>query len=262
MEELFNQILETLRRGQGCVSATVVASRGSSPRHVGAKMLVFCDGRISGTIGGGALEKLVTADALALLRKKTSALKTYDLDRKQGLQVCGGSVSIFFEVSAPRRALVICGAGHIGLALSWIAKILDFRVTVIDNRRDFAHKRRFPHVDEVICGAYGRVLKKLKADRNTFIVIVTHGHAHDQECLEASLRREAGYVGMIGSRTKIKLVFEDLMKKGFSARQLKQVHTPVGLDIGAESPQEIAVAIAGQLIQVRNRQNRGGSHVS
>lgn len=248
-EELFNKILHVLKENRACVGATVVASQGSSPRHVGAKMFVFADGSIAGTIGGGGLEKLVTKDALEALKRKKSFLKTYSLDKKRGLQVCGGEVSIFLDVMKPSRTLIICGAGHIGLALSVMAKLLRFRVIVLDNRRDFANSKRFPHVDKIICGGYIRSLRKAGVDSKTSVVIVTHGHAHDAECLEAALETKAGYIGMIGSRKKIAFVFERLRKKGVSARRLRDVRAPIGLDIGAETPEEIAVAIAAELIQ-------------
>lgn len=250
MENDFNRILESLKSGRSCVVATVVESIGSSPRKVGARMIVNADGSIQGTIGGGALEKIVIADALAARRRKRSFLKIYPLDKKSGLQVCGGKVSVFIECVEPSRKLVICGGGHIGLALSYIAALLGFRVTVLDHRRDFASRRRFPHVDEVICAPYASALKKKVIDAGTLLVIVTHGHAFDEVCLEAALKTQAGYIGMIGSRKKIRFIFDRLKDKGFKEAALKKVYTPIGLDIGAETPEEIAVAIAAEIIQV------------
>lgn len=249
MDSLFNKIVETVRQNKACVSATIVSSRGSSPRKVGAKMLVFSGGKIEGTIGGGALEKLVVGDALAALKRKKSFLKVYHLDKRSGLQVCGGRVDIFFEVVAASKQLVICGGGHIGLALSYIGALLGFSVVIVDNRKDFANKARFPHAQNVVCAAYARAIKGLDIDSQTSIVIVTHGHKHDEECLASALKTSAGYVGMIGSRAKIKNVFMSLRKKGFQDVKLKQVHAPIGLDIGAQTPEEIAVAIAGELIK-------------
>ena len=253
MEPLFNKILETIQKNNGCVVATVVASRGSSPRKIGAKMVISRDGSISGTIGGGALEKLVVEDAKRALSREKSFLKSYPLDKKSGLQICGGRVSIFFEVVRPARRLVIAGGGHIGLALSFMGKLLGLNVVLIDNRRAFASKQRFPHVDQVVCDSYQKALKRIAPDKNTYIVIVTHGHLCDQECLEASLKSPAGYIGMIGSAIKIRNIFDALSKKGFKSQAFKRVYTPVGLDIGAETPEEIAVAIAAQLVQVYRR---------
>ncbi|MFH0941167.1 MAG: XdhC/CoxI family protein [Candidatus Omnitrophota bacterium] len=250
MVKLFNKILETLAQNNSCVLATAVSSRGSSPRKIGAKMIVYKDASIEGTIGGGKLEKTVIADALDALKRKKSFLKTYLLDRKSGLQVCGGEVSIFLEVLEPDKKIIIAGAGHIGLALSLITKLLGFEVVIADNRRAFASASRFPHADRLICAPYKEAFKKTPIDKNTFIVIVTHGHAFDMESLEAALKTGAGYIGMIGSDAKIKLVFSALAKKGFKKSELKCVHTPVGLDIGAETPEEIAVAIAAELVAV------------
>jgi xanthine dehydrogenase accessory factor len=250
MQELYNKILELVKKNNACAMATVVSSSGSSPRKIGAKMVVSCDGSILGSIGGGGLEKLVIADALAALKRKKTFLKEYPLDRKSGLQVCGGRVSIFIEVVERQKTLVIAGAGHIGLALSFIAKLLDFRIIILDNRREFANESRFPHADKIICGPYKKGFKKLTLDKDSFIVVVTHGHAHDAACLASTLKTKAGYVGMIGSRAKIRHVFEGLLKKRFKKAQLDKVYTPIGLDINAETPEEIAVAIAAQLVKV------------
>ncbi|MFH0877883.1 MAG: XdhC/CoxI family protein [Candidatus Omnitrophota bacterium] len=249
MVHLFNKILRSLIDNKICALATVVESVGSSPRESGAKMIIFSDGSIEGTIGGGSLERQVIEDALLALRRKESILKVYSLDKKSGLQACGGRIRIFIDVLEPARTLVICGAGHIGLALSLVAKLLNFRVVVLDDRRDFANRRRFPHADIVLCQTYPRAIKSLSPDKNTFIVIVTHQHSHDAACLQAALKTKAGYVGMIGSRRKIKEVFNGLLKKGFTKTQLKKVYSPIGLDIGAQTPQEIAVAIAAELIK-------------
>lgn len=257
MEELINKILGVLKENRACVCATVVASAGSAPRGIGAKMVVFSDGSISGSIGGGGLEKLVVADALVALKRRKSLLKSYSLRKKDGLQICGGRVSIFLEVVEPDQTLVICGAGHIGLALSLIVKLLGWRVVVIDNRRAFADRARLPHVDQIVCDVYVRALGKLPIDKKTHIVIVTHGHAFDAECLEASLKTSAGYIGMIGSRTKIQAVFDHLKRKGIAATRLKKVHTPVGLAIGAQSPEEIAVAIAAELVREMKKEKLG-----
>jgi xanthine dehydrogenase accessory factor len=250
MEDLFKKILKVLGQGQPCVVATIVDSVGSAPRKVGARMMVSPDGSIAGTVGGGSLEKLVIADALQAQKRKKSFLKTYPLDKKSGLGVCGGKVSVFIECLEPAKKLVICGAGHIGLALSFVAKMLGFSVTVVDHRRDFAHSDRFPHVDKILCAPYTSALKKTEIGPDTFIVIVTHGHVFDEVCLTAALKTQPGYVGMIGSRKKIRFIFDRLKKKGFEASVLRSVHTPVGLDIGAETPEEIAVAIAAEMIKI------------
>jgi xanthine dehydrogenase accessory factor len=244
----FNRILELLGQGRPCVVATVVLSMGSAPRRIGARMIIERDGAITGTIGGGGLEKTVIADALRAQKRKKSELKTYSLQKKDGIQVCGGKVGIFFEVLEPARQLIICGAGHIGLALSYLGKLLGFEVVVLDNRKAFANIARFPHADRVLAARYEAGLKRLGGGSGTFIVIVTHGHAFDGVCLEAALKMPTDYVGMIGSRRKIKDVFAWVKKKGIRPAALKRVHTPVGLDIGAETPEEIAVAIMAEIV--------------
>jgi len=260
METLFNRILGEVRKGNASVVVTVVDSLGSTPRKIGAKMCVFADGRSEGTIGGGALEKTALEEARQALRKRVSYLKSYSLDRASGLQACGGRVALFFDVVKPRHRLVICGGGHIGLALSYLGKLLDFDVTVVDYRRAFADKARFGHVDRVVCKPYRSALRPLAKERDTFVVIVTHGHVFDAICCAEALKTPSRYIGMIGSRKKIATVFADLRKRGFTQKDLRRIVTPVGLDIGAESPAEIAVAIAAQLVQSRTRPRMEVNH--
>jgi len=252
MEPLFNSILDEVGKGNAGVVVTVVASRGSTPRKVGTKMAVFADGRAQGTIGG-ALEKAALEDARRALKNKTSYLKSYRLDRASGLQACGGRVDLFFDVVRPRHRLVICGGGHVGLALSYLGKLLDFDVVVLDHRREFADKKRFAHADRVLCAPYRSALRPLVTDKDTFVVIVTHGHVFDAVCCAEALKTPSRYIGMIGSRKKIAAVFADLRKRGFSKKDLGRIVSPVGLAIGAESPAEIAVAIAGQLIERKRK---------
>jgi len=254
MEAVFKNILDELRKGRVSVVVTVVGSRGSTPRKIGAKMVLFADGHADGTIGGGALEKAALRDAGQALKKKISFLKSYPLDKSSGMQVCGGAVDLFFDVVRPQHKLVICGGGHIGLALSYIGKLLDLNVTVLDHRREFANHKRFAHVDRVVCRPYSPALRSLAKDKDTFVVIVTHGHVFDTACCAQAMKSPSRYIGMIGSRKKIAAVFADLRKMGFSRRDLGRIVSPVGLDIGAESPAEIAVAIAAQLIETA----RGG----
>jgi len=256
MEPLFNRILSEVRKGNAGVIVTVVASHGSTPRKIGAKMCVFADGRAEGTIGGGALEKLALEDARRALRKKTAMLKSYPLDKGSGLQACGGRIDLFFDVVRPEQRLVICGGGHIGLALSYLGKLLDFHVTVLDHRRPFASTKRFGHADRVVCKPYRTGLRPLAKTKDTLIVIVTNGHVFDAVCCAQALKTPSRYIGMIGSRKKIAAVFAELKKKGFSTKDLRRIVTPIGLDIGAESPAEIAVAIAAQLVEVRYEQGR------
>jgi len=255
MEDVFKTILVELAKGRPGVVVTVVASHGSTPRKVGVKMCVFADGRFEGTIGGGALEKLALEDARRALKKKASFLKSYPLNKEAGLQVCGGAVDLFFDVVVPARRLVICGGGHIGLALSYMGKLLDFEVTVLDHRRAFCNTKRFAHADHVVCRPYRAALGPLARDKDTFVVIVTHGHAFDEVCCAEALKTPSRYIGMIGSRKKIATVFANLRKQGFSKKDLGRIVSPVGLDIGAESPAEIAVAIAAQLVEYASKDN-------
>ena len=160
-------------------------------------------------------------------------------------------------VSLEEPELVICGGGHVSLELSVLADYLEYTYTVIDDRTEFASRERFPRAKECICQPFGEVLKTRQFSANAYYIIVTRGHAHDLECLELILQKSYGYVGMIGSRSKVRLVMDTLEAKGFSKEQLSEVHAPIGLPIGGETPKEVAVSIISQLIQVRNKEQSG-----
>ena len=162
------------------------------------------------------------------------------------------SVTVFVEPVLPQIRLVICGAGHVGAAVSRFASMCDFRVTVIDDRGEYAHAQNLPEADEIIVAEIAEALTRVRIDPMTFVVIVTRGHRNDEECLGAVAESDAGYIGMIGSRRKIQLIIEDLAEAGISTDRLGRVHAPIGIDIGSQTVPEIAVSIVAQLIQARN----------
>jgi xanthine dehydrogenase accessory factor len=166
--------------------------------------------------------------------------------------ICGGIVDVFLEPLASPPELLIFGGGHISLSLARIARMVDFRVVVIDDRPEFANPDRFPEADETIAGEMASVTARLSAGPHAYIVIVTRGHQHDARVLEWAAATEAAYVGMIGSRRKIATIYAHLKEKGITQEQLDRVHSPIGLAIGAETPEEIAVAIMAEIIQVRH----------
>jgi len=252
--DIFQEIVRAKNKGESAVLATVVDSKGSAPRTAGARMLIKKDGTILGSIGGGAIEKTVVDEAMKIAGTVQTKLLAYDLGKDLSMS-CGGRMTIFLESLIPPSQLIIFGAGHIGTALAQLGKLLDFHVIVIDNRSEFANTERLPFADEVIVGNYGDILPELSFHQQSFIVLVTHRHVHDQEILEYCIQHPFKYLGMIGSKTKVAKTFQQLHDKGVKDEKIHRVHSPIGLDIGADTPAEIAVAIVAEIIAVKTNTN-------
>jgi xanthine dehydrogenase accessory factor len=237
--------------------ATIVASRGSSPRKLGTKMIVHADGTIDFTLGGGSFEAQVIADAREALVRREPVLKQYRFvpegQNATGM-ICGGEADVFIEVFAPPARLVVCGGGHIALPLVRLGKELGFRVAVLEDREELASATRFPQADEVIHAGAAFGDFGLALDTDDHVVVVTHSHETDEACLREVLgaEREPAYVGMVASRRKAKIIRERLAAAGIPAARLAAVHAPIGLDIGAETPAEIAVSILGEILAARS----------
>jgi xanthine dehydrogenase accessory factor len=257
---LYERIAGLARQGEPFVVATLIAVEGSSPRHVGAKMLVLNDGETIDTIGGGPLERQVVADALDCLSCGTSRVARYGL-REEGEgalgTLCGGEATVFLEAHAPGHTLLIVGAGHIGLALARAAEPLDYGVVVLDSRQEMVTRERFPSAERLVCGDPADVLQLVSVDAGTHVVIVTHSHHHDAAALRSVLQSGAGSVGMMGSARKVHKIFAGLREEGVPDEVLQRVHAPIGLDIGAETPAELALSILSQIVAVR-RGRAGG----
>lgn len=247
---IWQKLTEAQHQGRAAVLVTVVAVEGSAPREVGAKMLVYQDGSTDGTVGGGAVEKAAVELCGQVLQQRRPLLMEYDLGAL-GMS-CGGRMKIFFEPYFAAPPLFIFGAGHIGKALAEIAHLLQFRITVVDDRPEFAVAERFPHAEAVLCCSYGDSFSRLEPTPDSYIVIVTYRHMHDQTILAHCAQQPFAYLGMIGSRTKVSQTIKTLKEQGISAEALARVHSPIGLKIGARTPEEIAVAVAAEMIAVRN----------
>jgi xanthine dehydrogenase accessory factor len=249
---IYEAIVRLRRWGEKAVLATIISTRGSTPRKEGAKMLVQTGGRITGTVGGGNLEYQVVKKALQLLERHESQLAHFELtneDASQEGMICGGTVDAFLEPIHALPVMFIFGGGHISLSLVRIGKMVDFRVVVIDDRPEFANAERFPEADKAISGNMTSIIPQLDINGSSYIVIVTRGHQNDSQVLEWAVSTPAAYVGMIGSRKKIHTIFSYLKSKGITQEQLDRVHSPIGLPIGAETPEEIAVSIMAEVIQ-------------
>jgi xanthine dehydrogenase accessory factor len=254
-QEVFGALTEALERGEEVALVTIVASTGSTPQRVGAKMLVYSDGRTVGTIGGGCYEN----DAFWKAREAIKARKplnvkyelTDDIAEESGL-ICGGQMEVFIEPVEPAPDVYIFGAGHVGYFLARMAYDTGFRVHIIDDREKFANAERFQDGVETVVEDMPTWLETHTLPPTAYAVIVTRGHKHDIDALRALSRTPLRYVGLIGSRAKVKRIYDALRAEGTSPDVLAHVHAPIGLDIGAITPQEIAVSILAELIAVKH----------
>jgi xanthine dehydrogenase accessory factor len=251
--DLFEEIVRMRRAGQRGALATIVHTNGSIPSYESSRMLVRGDGSILGTIGGGCVEADVWAAAKEImvteLPRKLVFQLNHDAKYDSGL-ICGGTVEIFVEPILPQPVLYLFGGGHISTAVSKAAHAVGFRIGVIDDREAFANEQRFPMAHEVFT-RYEDAFEILQPNSSAYIVIVTRGHKEDMRVLAWAVRTHARYVGMIGSRRKVLSVYKALEKEGYRMEEFERVFAPMGLDIGALSPEEIAVSIVAELVAVR-----------
>jgi xanthine dehydrogenase accessory factor len=254
MIDIYREIVKVKTEGEEAALVTVVRASGSTPREEGAKMLVRPDGSIIGTIGGGSLEAQVIREAVKVIRQGKPKHLHRSLaagDAEEAGMICGGDLEVFIEPILTPPALYIFGGGHIALALVKMGKLVGFNITVIDDRAEFASAERFPEADVILADDFTKSFPKIKIDKSSYIVIVTHGHQHDEVVLEWAVATPARYIGMIGSKTKNATIFSHLLARGIPQEQLDRAHAPIGLEIEAQTPEEIAVSIMAELIKVR-----------
>ncbi|HVB72306.1 MAG TPA: XdhC/CoxI family protein [Ktedonobacteraceae bacterium] len=249
---IYNEIQTALKHGERVVVATVVKTIGAAPCGVGTKMLVHADGSTSGGFSGAKVDAQVAQEARQALRDGQSQLIHVHLDADQAVGSCGATLELFIEALHPEPRLIIAGAGYVAQALARLATSLDFRIVVIDDRRDLADPQVFGDKVQLTFGDIPQTMRELEPDEASWIVIVTRGHHLDKDALRTALETHARYVGMIGSPGKIKNIFRDLLKEGVARERLEQVHSPIGLDLGAETPDEIALSIAAEMVMLRN----------
>jgi xanthine dehydrogenase accessory factor len=252
--DIYEEIVKLRQSGRRGAVATIVNVRGSIPSFETAKMLVRDDGSISGTIGGGCVEAEVWQAAREVMESEKPRSLSFNLNQNpkydSGL-VCGGTVEIFVEPILPQAVLYIFGAGHVSVNLYRAARNAGFEVSVIDDRETYANRERFPDAKEVIAEDFEKAFSQIVPNESSYIVIVTRGHRDDMRVLAWAVKTQARYIGMIGSKRKTITIFRELTKQGIQANLFEKVHAPVGLDIGAITPEEIAVAITAELIAVR-----------
>ena len=246
---IYEALVACQAEGAPAALAIIVEAVGSTPQKAGAKLLVRADGATVGTVGGGDLEVQVIQAAQEVIQSGKPRLLDLELTEAAGY-LCGGRLRVYLEPIASPPPLVIIGAGHVGLALAALAAFVGFRVTLADDR-DITLPSGLAQASLVTIEDYGRPFDTLTVSQHTFIIIATRGHQHDLEALAAALRTPASYIGLLGSAKKRTAMAKALTDLGFSHDSLERVHTPVGLALGAVSPEEIAVSIVAQLITYR-----------
>jgi len=263
--DIYEQIVQLRRDGRRGAVATIVNVRGSIPSFKTAKMLVRDDGSIVGTIGGGCVEADVWQAAREVMESEKPRTLTFDLNQDPkydtGL-VCGGTLEVFIEPILPPALLYVFGAGHVSLNLCRVAADAGFELIITDDRTSYATKERFPAAREVHALDFDEATKQLDPNETSYIVIVTRGHRDDMRLLRWAVQTRARYIGMIGSKRKVIGIFKTLQEEGVPAHLFDRVHAPIGLDIGAVTPEEIAVAITAELIAFRRHASAGLPHMS
>lgn len=255
---VFAALLDAQEKGIPVALATVVDAQGSTPRHAGSKMLIYADGHFVGTIGGGTMESRVIEEALAALADGQTRLRSYTLnDVAAGdAGVCGGTVEIFIEPIGLAPALLVIGGGHVGKALAQLGKWMEYRVILSDDRPEFCNPEYLPGMDEYVVCAPAEIVGRTRIDRQTYVAAVTRGVAVDAPLIPTLLATDAAYIGVIGSRRRWALTMDALRQQhDLTDAQLVRIHAPIGLELQAETPKEIALSILSEITMLR----RGGT---
>lgn len=252
---IYNEVSECIQQNKTAVLCVITQTEGSTPRKAASKMLVFPDGSISGTVGGGSIEKQCIEDALEIMGSDQPLHKSYNLANDLEMH-CGGRMHIYLEPLMPATQLIIFGAGHVGKALAKMASMSGFRILAVDNRDGiFESWKGLPA--ETLCGPFEETLEKIDFHKNAYIVSCTYKHAFDTEVIAMCLPKDYKYIGMIGSKRKIAIAaktFEEEYK--FSPDQIAKIDMPIGVPINCETPEDIAVSILAKLIDVKNTENK------
>lgn len=251
-DKIYQEILRLRSEGKTAALATVVRAVGSTPGKTLFKMLIFPNGEILGTVGGGAFEAKVISEALDVINSQEPKIFDFKLRCDDVMTddqpICGGTMEVLIEPIIVKPTLYIMGAGHVGQALARVGKTIGFRIIVVDDREEFANRKKFPDADEILLLDFTKVADEIEVDQSSYVVIVTRGHQNDRRVLKAFIGSRATYIGMIGSKRKVKEIFQSLLDGGIEKELLDHVYAPIGLDIGAQTPSEIAVSIMAEII--------------
>jgi xanthine dehydrogenase accessory factor len=250
MENFFEKIVEIKKSGEPAAFAIVIKIEGSTPRKTGAKMVVLKDGKTVGTLGGGDLEKRVIEEAINAIKQRQPRIASFTLDIEKGKldMMCGGKLDIYIEPILPDEKLVIFGAGHITQSLAPLMRGAGFKVSVVEDSPDFLQKDEFPETEDLILTDMDQFARDLPSDPGTYIVLLSRGFSRDKAILSQLIQKDFKYIGMIGSLRKISTMRGDLQNEGIPEEAFSKLKAPIGLDIGAETPEEIAISIAAEMI--------------
>ncbi len=250
---VLKRITEEMAAEKPVALVTVIEATGSTPGKTGAMMAVLEDGTTIGTVGGGKLEGEMTREAVECLAKGEDKLLNYHLqDDEEGIGMqCGGDAQAFVKVFKPRQQLILVGGGHIALSLYQLGLMLGFRVTVVEDREEYCNRERFPKAEQLLVGDMGQLMEDMPLGSGSYVVVVSRGHKMDELALRAILGRPVAYIGMIGSRNKVAHTIKSLRDSGIKEDHIDQVYMPIGLDLGGQKPEEIAVSIVAQILAVK-----------
>lgn len=254
--DVFEELVRARNSGQKCALATIVETEGSIPSFQSAKMLIHEDGTMVGTIGGGCTEAEVWQAARDAIESEQPRMLRFSLNQQAAYDnglICGGQLNVYVEPVLPVPTAYVFGGGHISKSLSKVASTAGFKTVVVDDREQYANRERFPEASEVHAAEYEDAFRKLDVNSSSHIVIVTRGHKDDMTVLRLAAETDARYIGMIGSKRKTIEVVKHLLKEGVPLEKLQRVHAPMGLDVGAVTPEEIAVAVVAEMIHARRR---------
>ena len=255
MKSIYQALSELEKNNEAAALCTVVKSEGSTPRHVGSKMLVYPDGKFIGTVGGGELENRVIKAAHEALKSGDAQTLAYTMsDPKRGDPgVCGGNVEVFVEPILPPALIVIIGAGHVGKAVAHLAKWLGFRVALSDDRAEFCNPEAVPNADAYYPIPMADLANQLKVTPQTYIVVTSRGSSVDAVGLPSLLDSNAAYIGVIGSKRRWLTTVKALKENGVADEKIARVHSPIGLELNAETPEEIAVSIMAEIMMLKDK---------
>lgn len=258
--EIFREALRLLESGKRVALCSLIEKVGSGPRDVGAKIIVNEDGKTTGTIGGGDLERFLVNESLKALEegKPRKAVFSLHPSKREGSietgSICGGELTVFIDVIEPKPRLIIIGAGHVAYPLARLAEILGFNLTIVDDNEQLACKERYPMAEKIIVGNFGEILGKMDVDSRDMVTIVHGEPEHDYLALEKVVKKKPAYIGLLGSKTKVATLVQRLRRQGVSDAYLKVLHAPLGLDIGAQTPEEIGISILAEIIQYKRKE--------
>ncbi|MEH7413674.1 XdhC/CoxI family protein [Neobacillus drentensis] len=248
---LMEKVAMLTRQNETFALAMIIESKGSTPRHVG-KMIVYRDGTIEGTVGGGLAEHYIIEDSVKAIQNGQSKIVEYKLNKqaKDGIQMnCGGTLRVFIEVYTSKPELVIAGAGHLGYALAKLADFLEYPYCIVDDRAGYCTEDRFPNATNLFVNEdIEKAMLAANLNKNSYVVIVTKDR--DDIVLKTALQFPIAYVGMVASKRKVIRIFDKLKSEGVTPEQLEQIHSPIGMEIGSETTEEIAISIIGEIIKV------------